>query len=99
MKKKLPHLKTEQEIHDFWSTHELADYIQDMEIVDEKIQMAPELARKIMERSKKKMIALRLELWQLKRAKAVAAKRHIPYQHLLRFYISQGLKAEAAAGR
>lgn len=100
MKKKrmLPELKTEREEREFWDTHSLADYIDDMERVDEEIQVAPELARKIIERSKKKMIAIRLEHWQLQRTKAIAAKRRVPYQHLLRDWISQGLKREAARG-
>ena len=45
----------------------------------------------------KKLIALRLEQWQFQRTKAIAAQRHVPYQNLLRCWIPQGLKAEAAA--
>ena len=66
-----------------------------MEEIDEQIQLDPALAYKIRERTKKKLIALRLELWQLKGAKALAARKHIPYQHLLRYWISQGLRQEA----
>ena len=97
LKKRLPHLKTQTDVHEFWSRHSLSDYIQDIKEVDEKIQLNPELAQKIGERTKKKLIALRLEKWQLQRTKAIAAKRHIPYQHLLRYWISQGLRQEAAA--
>lgn len=97
MKRKLSSLKTEREVHEFWSKHDLTDCLQDAEEVDEKIQLDPGLAHSIRERTKKKMIALRLEMWQLERTKAIASKRHIPYQHLLRFWISQGLKAEAYA--
>lgn len=95
MKKKLPNLKTEEEVHRFWSGHSFTDYLSDAEEVDEKIQLNPELAYKIRERTKKKLIALRLEMWQLRGAREIAARRHIPYQHLLRFWISQGLKQEA----
>ena len=97
-KKKLPELKTEQEEREFWNTHSLADYVQDVERVDAEIQFAPELARTIIERSKKKMIAIRLEHWQLQRTKAIAAKRRVPYQHLLRDWITEGLKREAVRG-
>jgi predicted DNA binding CopG/RHH family protein len=95
MKKKLPSLRKEKEVHEFWSDHSLEEYLHDMEKVDEKIQLEPELAHKIRERTKKKMIALRLEQWQLQRAKAIALQKHIPYQHLLRYWITQGLKQEA----
>jgi hypothetical protein len=90
-KKRLPHLRTEQEIHDFWSTHSVADYIHDMELVDEKIEFAPELARRIRERSKKTTVMLPLELWTLRQAKEIAAKRHTHYHHLW-----QGLRSESA---
>ena len=74
----------------------MTDHLKDTEEIDEKIRLDPELARKIAERSKKKMISLRLEQWQLQRTKAIAARRRIPYQHLLRYWITQGLKHEAA---
>lgn len=92
-KKQVPYFKTEAEEADFWSTHSSTDY--ELEPVDEQIQLAPELARKIAERSKKKMIAIRLEHWQLQRTKSIAAKRRMPYQHLLRDWITEGLKREA----
>ena len=97
MKKKMPSLKTEMEVHEFWSKHDLTEYLHEMEELDEKIQLDPGLAHRIRERTNKKMIALRLERWQLERAKAIAHKRHIPYQHLLRFWISQGLRLEASS--
>lgn len=98
MKKKLPRLRTEKEAHEFWAKHDLTDYLHEMEEVDEKIQLDPGMAQSIRERTKKKMICLRLEMWQLERTKAIAGKRHVPYQHLLRFWISQGLRQEAFAG-
>ena len=96
MKKKLPRLKTEKEVHKFWSKHDLTDYLHEADELDEKIQLDPGLAHRIRERTKKKMIALRLERWQMERAKAIVRKRHIPYQHLLRFWISHGLRQEAS---
>ena len=89
--------KTERAVHDFWARHSLDSQLSDAQKVDEAIQLEPELAHRIQERTKKKLIALRLERWQLHRAKAIAAQRHVPYQHLLRYWISQGLKAEASA--
>jgi predicted DNA binding CopG/RHH family protein len=94
--KKSPRLRRERAVHDYWARHSLADQLKDTHEIDEKIQLDPELARKIAERTKKKMIALRLEQWQLQRTKAIAARKRIPYQHLLRYWITQGLKQEAA---
>src|SRR5882762_4155419 len=91
--KKLPKLKTDEEVDRFWSRHSLVDF--EHEEIDEKIQLDPELAHKIRERTKKKLIALRLEKWQHERTKAIAARQHIPYQHLLRYWISQGLRQAA----
>lgn len=96
MKTRLGRLKTEREVHQFWSRRDLAGRLHEMEEVDERIQLDPALAQRIRERTKKKMIALRLELWQLERAKAIAKKRRVPYQHLLRYWISKGLRQEAA---
>jgi predicted DNA binding CopG/RHH family protein len=94
--KRSSRLRSERAVDAYWSRHSLTERLKDFKEIDEKIQLAPELARRIAERSKKKMIALRLELWQLQRTKAIAAKRRIPYQHLLRYWITQGLKHEAA---
>lgn len=94
--KRSSRLRRENAIHDYWARHSLTDQPKDFKAIDEKIQLDPELARKIAERSKKKMISLRLEQWQLQRTKAIAARKHIPYQHLLRYWITQGLKQEAA---
>lgn len=94
--KKASRSRREKVVHDYWSRRSFSDEVKDTEAIDAKIQLDPELARRIAERTKKKMIALRLEQWQLQRTKAIAARRGIPYQHLLRYWIAQGLKQEAA---
>jgi predicted DNA binding CopG/RHH family protein len=76
--------------------YSLADQLKDAEEIDAQIQLDPELVRKIAERTKKKMIVLRLEQRQLQRTKAPVARRRIPYQHLLRYWVTQGLKQEAS---
>lgn len=98
MKKKtrrIPVLKTEEEVHRFWSTHSLTDYLDDTEAVDEVIELSPELARKIRERSRKRLLTIRLEEWRIKRAKEIAHRKGIPYQQLLREWISRGLRADS----
>lgn len=52
-------------------------------------------ARKIRERTKKRLLSIRLEEWQIARAKEIAGKRGISYQHLMREWISSGIRSEA----
>ena len=93
--KRIPELKTEAEVHRFWSTHSLTDYLGDTEAVDEVIALSPDLARKIQERSRKRLLTIRLEEWRITRAKEIAHKKGIPYQQLLRDWITRGLDADA----
>jgi predicted DNA binding CopG/RHH family protein len=93
--KRIPELKTEEDVHRFWSTHSLTDYLDDTEAVDEVIELSPELARKIRERSRKRLLTIRLEEWRIKRAKEIARKKGIPYQQLLREWIGRGMSADS----
>ena len=49
MKKRFPNLKTEKDVHQFWSRHSFTDHLDDVEEIDEKIQLDPALAYKIRE--------------------------------------------------
>jgi predicted DNA binding CopG/RHH family protein len=97
--KRLPSLKTEEEVHRFWSTHSLTDYLGDTEAVDEVIELAPSLARRIRERSRKRLLTIRLEEWRITRAKQIARRKGIPYQKLLRDWISEGLRSESGKAK
>jgi predicted DNA binding CopG/RHH family protein len=92
--KRIPELKTEEDVHRFWSTHSLTDYLDDTEAVDEVIELAPALARRIRERSRKRLLTIRLEEWRIARAKEIARAKGIPYQQLLRDWISKGLQSD-----
>lgn len=91
---KLPKFKTPAEELRFFETHDMAPYWNQLERVDEMISLAPELARRIQERTKKRMLAIRLEEWQIARAKEIARKKGVPYQQLLRQWISRGIRLE-----
>ena len=93
--KRIPELKTEAEVHRFWSTHSFADYHDDTEAVDEVIALSPGLARKILERSRKRLLTIRLEERRITRAKEIARTKGIPYQQLLRDWITRGLDVDA----
>ena len=53
--KRIPDLKTEAEIDRFWSTHSLTDYLGDTQAVDEVFVLAPDLARRIRERRRRRI--------------------------------------------
>jgi predicted DNA binding CopG/RHH family protein len=97
--KRLPKFKTPEEEIRFFETHDMAPYWDQLEDVDEVIELAPALERRIRERMKKRMVAIRLEEWQLHRAKEIARQKRVPYQRLLREWISQGLRSEKSKRR
>lgn len=101
MKKKsrIPRFKSEEAIDRYWSTHSLADVLDATEAVDEVIELSPDLARKIRERSKKRLLTIRLEEWRIERAKKIARARGVPYQQLMREWISQAISAEGKSKR
>lgn len=92
--KRIPALRTEEEIDHFWSTHDLTDYLGDTEDVDEIFVLAPDLARRIRERSRKRLLTIRLEGWRIAQAKAIAREKKVPYQRLLRDWISRGMSED-----
>lgn len=98
-KRRIPPLRTEEATDRFWSEHSLADYLGDTEAVDEVLELAPDLARKIRERSRKRLLTIRIEGWMVDRAKKIAREKRIPYQRLLRDWIGQGMRDELRTGR
>ena len=98
-KKRIPPLRTEAEVDRFWAKHSLADYLDDTEAVDEVLELAPELARRIRERSRKRLLTIRIEGWMVDRAKKIAREKRIPYQRLLREWIGQGMRKDLESGR
>lgn len=97
--RKLPKFRSVEEEVRFFETHSMAPYWSQLENVDQIIELAPHLARRIQERMKKRLVALRLEEWQFQRAKEIARREHIPYQKLMREWISQGIRLQGKARR
>jgi hypothetical protein len=91
-KKKLPVFKSAAEEAAFWDTHSVADYLSALEPADELFVLSPVLANKVRERAKKRLISIRLATWEIAQSKAVAKKRKMPYQALLREWIDEGLR-------
>ena len=95
MKKRaeLPRFKNDRAAADFWATHDAAAYIDALKPVG--LKLDPALRRRIKARAKfKKLVTLRLEVDQITATKAIALRKSIPYQTLIRMWISEALVRE-----
>ena len=93
MKKKLPAFKSENEETLFLENNSVADYWDTLED-GEQLELSPELTARIKKRSQLRMISLRLREDQIEAAKKIARDKDIPYQVLLRSWITQAIKTE-----
>jgi predicted DNA binding CopG/RHH family protein len=83
---------SQQEEAAFWLTHDTAKFWQAFEDLQELPEVTPQLLANIKARHERtKAISLRLYPSQLRIAKAIARKTHLPYQAILRTFIDQGL--------
>jgi hypothetical protein len=95
----------ERAVRDFWDTHSSADHWDEGEDVTN--NPPPELAEgpgregstalKRPEGARMELISLRLPPTMLKKVKRMAARRHLPYQTLMRAWIGQRLDEEERA--
>lgn len=93
MTKKVPEFRTEEEEARFWDEHDSTEFIEDLEQVE--IELAPELEEEILsKRELKKPITLRLEPSQIDAVKKIAVKKGLPYQTLIRLWISERIRKE-----
>ena len=93
MAKKVPEFKTEEEEARFWDEHDSIEFIEEFEPVE--IKVSPELEEKIMNRRElKKPITLRLEPKQIDTVKKIAIMKGLPYQTLIRMWITERIKTE-----
>jgi hypothetical protein len=97
-RKKVPRFRTEADEAQFWSTHDSTEYWNDLEKVLEPFELDPVLERTIDRRARqKKIISIRLEDWQIRLARAIAARRKVPYHSVIRAWIEQGIRSTRAA--
>ena len=95
--KRLPDFRSDAEFVRFVETHDLADYWDSFEEVEDPIEIDPRLARAIDRRSRrKKLISIRLENWQIRLAKATASREKIPYHTVIRRWIEEGIRKRRA---
>jgi predicted DNA binding CopG/RHH family protein len=84
-KKKVPQFKSEEEERDFWQTHDSTEY------VDWKKAERLTLANL---KPSVKTISLRLPESMLEELKLLANKRDIPYQSLIKVFLSDRIEQE-----
>ena len=91
MKKlKIPKFKNEQEEAKFWNTHDSTEYLDWSKAV--KISF-PNL------KPTTQTISLRLPLFLLNEIKIQAHKKDVPYQSLMKTYLSRSIQEESAPRR
>jgi len=86
--KKIPRFKSEEEERDFWKSHDSTEY------VDWKKARRLTLANL---KPSVKTISLRLPESMLEELKLLANKRDVPYQSLVKVFLSDRIEQELAA--
>jgi len=84
---RLPRFASEQEEAEFWASHDSTEYLGDTEPVDVTFVDA---------RPPKKQISLRLDTDAIEELKAVAQRKGIGYQTLIRIWVMERLAQERA---
>jgi len=85
MKKKIPKFKNEAEERLFWQKHDSSEYL---DWSDAENTVLPKL------KPSTRSISLRLPESMIEELKVLANKRDVPYQSLLKIFISEKIDAE-----
>ena len=85
MKNKIPKFKSEEEEKAFWSSHDSTDYV---DWKTGKKMLFPNLKPSV------KSISLRLPESMLEELRLLANKRDVPYQSLLKIFLSERIERE-----
>ena len=88
MSKKIPRFKNDDEEREFWATHDSTEYI---DWNKTKRVVLPELKPSL------KTISLRLPESMLEELKLLAHKKDVPYQSLLKMFLSERIRDELKA--
>lgn len=85
MKKNIPTFKNEAEERRFWQTHDSAEYVDWSEATE---VIMPKL------RPSTRSISIRLPEAMVEELKVLANKRDVPYQSLLKVFLSERIETE-----
>lgn len=95
-RRSFPKFRTDREAAGFWDAHDSTPYVEDLP--QARVKVAAGLRRRVVARAKaRQAVVLRLEPRQIAAVKRLAVRRRIPYQTLLRSWISEGI-ARAKTG-
>ena len=83
---RLPEFKNEDEEREFWSTHDTADYF---DLTQAKPAVFPNL------KPSTRSVSIRINESLFQDIKTLANKKNIPYQSLIKMYLSEKVKEEA----
>ena len=81
---KIPKSKSDQETAQFWDTHSLTDFEDDLELLREKVFVKPE----------KQVMTIRVDKKLVNAMKAIAREKGINYSTLARMWLIERIKKE-----
>jgi len=84
---RIPEFKNEQEEAEFWDTHSVADYLDELTEVDVQAEFPP---------ATRVPVPLRLERETVAQLRAVAQRQGVGYQTLIRRWLTECLAAQPA---
>ena len=82
--RKIPKFKSDQEAAQFWDTHSLIEFEDDLELVKEKVFVKPE----------KQVMTIRVDKKLANAMKAIAREKGINYSTLARMWLIERIKKE-----
>ena len=85
MSKKIPKFRSEDKEREFWSSHDSTEYV---DWKKGKRVVLPEL------KPSTKTISLRLPVSMLEKLKLLAHKRDVPYQSLMKIFLSEKIRED-----
>ena len=88
--KKVPEFRNEEEEFEFWSIHDITDYI---DASRGKEVMFPSL------KPTSKLISIQMPVFLLNQIKTLAHKKDIPYQSLMKVYLAEKAREEATLAK
>lgn len=88
--KTIPHFENEDEEREFWQTHDSTDYFDYSKSRRVTIKFDPSVEEPV------KLISIRLPREMLNQLRALASKRDVPYQSLIKMILAEKLEKKAA---
>jgi hypothetical protein len=102
----IPDFASDEEAAAFFETHDVSGVLDQLEDVSDNPPWMPQRAKAAGGRARKRppagrmdLVSLRLPAEMVDGVKAIAARRHLPYQTLMRSWIGERLAQERASAR